>query len=392
MRLPTDVRTRFLALGLTALLAGCSVFRGGDGMQVASADAAVADARTGPAADYPVVVGEPYEIAGKLHTPRDTMNFDEVGYAVADPQGGAGVTVAHRTLPMPSYIEITALDTGKTILARVERRGPMTGNGAVALSAGAQAQLEVAEGAPIRVRRVNPIEADRAKLRMGEVAPLRMKTPKSLLTVLKRKLSNDGAVSLAAAKPSAPAPKSNAAPSTGNELPPVRRAANTVTPTPTPTRVVERPAPVAAAPATRQSFDNAFAQERKAVTAYPLAPLNGARSAAPARRVATAAPAPVVVDKAPEPANRISATPTPVQRQAAPTPSAQRGNYVIQAAAFSSKANAERAANSIGGFVQRSGKFYRVRTGPFVNRGQAEAALAKVRAAGYRDARVFTAG
>jgi rare lipoprotein A len=68
------------------------------------------------------------------------------------------------------------------------------------------------------------------------------------------------------------------------------------------------------------------------------------------------------------------------------------GAFVVQAAAFSNEANAKRAANSLDGFVQKSGRFFRVRTGPFTNRGQAEAALAKVRAAGYSDARVFTSG
>ena len=42
--------------------------------------------------------------------------------------------------------------------------------------------------------------------------------------------------------------------------------------------------------------------------------------------------------------------------------------------------------------MRKTGRFYRVRTGPYATRGQAEAALAKVRAAGYSDARVFTAG
>ncbi|WP_207912380.1 SPOR domain-containing protein [Altererythrobacter sp. TH136] len=35
---------------------------------------------------------------------------------------------------------------------------------------------------------------------------------------------------------------------------------------------------------------------------------------------------------------------------------------------------------------------FRVRTGPYITKAQAEAALAKVRAAGYSDARVTTAG
>jgi rare lipoprotein A len=46
----------------------------------------------------------------------------------------------------------------------------------------------------------------------------------------------------------------------------------------------------------------------------------------------------------------------------------------------------------LGGKVTRSGQYFRVRTGPFATRGEAEASLAKVRAAGYRDARIFTSG
>jgi len=386
MRLPNDVRTRFLALALTGLLAGCGAFSGSDQPQIASSQAQAVDARTGPAADYPVVVGEPYSIGGKRFIPLDTMNFDEVGYAVADRQGGAGVTVAHRTLPMPSYVEITDLETGRTILARVERRGPMAGNGAVALSRGAQAQLQVAEGAPIRVRRVNPVEADRAKLRMGQMAPLRMETPKSLLTVLKRKLSRDGAVSLAAAKPQARAAADLPTGPSTNELPPLRQAASK----PAPQRVA-----VPASNASRSSFESAFSQERKVVTSYPLAPLD--RTDPVSRVSRNAVTAPVVVDRAanrgqPRVVRQPRTITTAVQPSNASTSFTPSGNFVVQAAAFSSRSNAEKAANSIDGFIQRSGQFYRVRMGPYANRGQAEAALAKVRAAGYRDARVFTAG
>ena len=65
---------------------------------------------------------------------------------------------------------------------------------------------------------------------------------------------------------------------------------------------------------------------------------------------------------------------------------------MIQAGAFSLQENAQRAAKALGGYVSNKGKLFLVRTGPFNSRGQAEAALAKVRAAGYSDARVFTAG
>jgi rare lipoprotein A len=64
----------------------------------------------------------------------------------------------------------------------------------------------------------------------------------------------------------------------------------------------------------------------------------------------------------------------------------------VQAAAFSTADRATRVAGLLGGEVSRSGPYYRVRTGPFATRGEAEASLAKVRAAGYRDARIFTSG
>lgn len=73
------------------------------------------------------------------------------------------------------------------------------------------------------------------------------------------------------------------------------------------------------------------------------------------------------------------------------TPAAT-GAYIVQAAAFSERSNATRAAKAVGGFVEPSGRFYRVRIGPFAERGQAEAALAKARDAGYGSARVFTTG
>lgn len=142
----------------------------------------------GPAGDYPVVIGPAYTVNGVTYTPEDALNYDEVGYAVRDMDAGPGVTAAHHTLPLPSYVEVTELDEGRTALVRVERRGPMNGNQLLALSADAMAQLGIASSAPVRVRRVNPPEVERAKLRSGEPAPLRIETPEGLLTVLRRKL------------------------------------------------------------------------------------------------------------------------------------------------------------------------------------------------------------
>jgi len=181
MRLPVD---RFLPFAALALLSGC-------GGGATHAEVATAPVTAGPGADYPIVVGQPFTIDGVTYTPADKMNVDQVGYAYADAEGGMAISAAHRTLPLPSYVEVTSLDTGKTILVRVERRGPMSGNGLVELSPGAVAQLGAnpAGKTPVRVRRVNPPEIERAALRRGERAPDRMETPKSLVAVLLRKLN-----------------------------------------------------------------------------------------------------------------------------------------------------------------------------------------------------------
>lgn len=204
------------ALTALTLLAGCG---GGSGERLAVA----APVTTGPGADYPMTLGEPFTVDGVVWKPADVMNYDAVGYAAIDPAGGTAITAAHKTLPLPSYVEVTSLATGKTILARVERRGPMTNSRLVALSPGAMAQLGIAGGdGAVRVRRVNPPEPERSALRSGLRAPDRMETPKSLLAVLTRKLDAQNgvvapsiaaapvAVAVASAKP---APKPVARPS-----------------------------------------------------------------------------------------------------------------------------------------------------------------------------------
>jgi rare lipoprotein A len=80
-----------------------------------------------------------------------------------------------------------------------------------------------------------------------------------------------------------------------------------------------------------------------------------------------------------------------VAEAAAPAPSAQAG-FMVQAAAFSTLERARNAAGALGGTVSPSGRFFRVRTGPFPTRGEAEASLANVRSAGYSDARILTSG
>jgi rare lipoprotein A len=80
-----------------------------------------------------------------------------------------GMTAAHRTLPLPSYVEVTSLDTGKTILVRVNDRGPYHGNRLIDLSLGAARQLGMSGHGSrlVHIRAVVPPEAARDALRRG---------------------------------------------------------------------------------------------------------------------------------------------------------------------------------------------------------------------------------
>ncbi len=317
MRLPVN---RSLPLAALTLLAAC----GGSGSHIDDTPLAP----NGPSGDYPMVLGPAYSVGGVNFTPSDALNYDAVGVAVLGGEGGPAITVAHHTLPLPSYVEITALDTGRTILARVERRGPMDTSDLVQLSPGAAAQLGLgaAAGAQVRVRRVNPPEQERAMLRSGQPAPARMDTPKSLLDVLRRRIGQGELTR-------APAPMPPAGGAVVPPAPPVEKP------------VVAKPAP------------------GKPAKVKPVKP-------AP-KPVAT--PAPVVPD---------ADAPVPV---AAPAP---KGSLVVQVGAFSSKDRAMAVASRSGAQVVGSGSIWRVRMGPFASQAEADAALAKAKAAGYSDARI----
>ena len=193
------VRGGGLMAGAALLLSGCGSL---DGKREGGPTTGPAPAPSATdAADIPVKIGDPYTVGGVTYTPADVPDYDDVGYAswygeelagrptangeTFDP---AAISAAHKTLPLPSYVEVTALDTGRTILVRINDRGPMAGDRLIDLSRGAAEQLGLADGiSAVRVRRTNPPAAERAQLRTGKPVPERIATPDSLLTILRNK-------------------------------------------------------------------------------------------------------------------------------------------------------------------------------------------------------------
>ena len=282
-------------------------------------------------------------IDGETFTPVDTMNYDRVGYIAADEDGNGGVTGAHKTLPLPSYVEVTSLETGRTILVRLERRGPMTTDSLLALSRGALVQLGASEGTPIRMRRVNPPEDHRALLRQGEEAPLRMDTPISLVEVLKRRLPNVGSASLRDPRQDSVSGREPDAAS----ITAIDPSSELDTPPP-------QILPVDAETDEGNASEQADAGENPGLVAQPAEDENG---------------------QADPDLPKVS----------------DGGRFVVQLGAFSVRDNAERLAEKVDGFITPSGSLSLVRVGPFASREKAAQALAKLRGEGYRDALIQTA-
>ncbi|WP_240499971.1 septal ring lytic transglycosylase RlpA family protein [Sphingomonas montana] len=150
-----------------------------------------------PVADLPVRIGPPYTVRGRTYVPVDERGYDAVGMASWYGSESGSRTAngerfrpdwiggAHRTLPLPSYVEVTALGTGRTILVRINDRGPFAADRIIDLSRGAARLLGIERDgrARVRVRRVFPDERDRAALRAGRPAAPRTGQYTTLLAV-----------------------------------------------------------------------------------------------------------------------------------------------------------------------------------------------------------------
>lgn len=82
-------------------------------------------------------VGNPYKVAGVWYHPKEDPTYDQTGYASwygKDFHGKTtangevynmnALTAAHKTLPMPSYVKVTNLENNRSLVLRVNDRGP----------------------------------------------------------------------------------------------------------------------------------------------------------------------------------------------------------------------------------------------------------------------------
>ena len=95
-------------------------------------------------------VGRPYTINGQTYYPTDNPSYKAEGIASwygPDFHGRLtangevfdmhGISAAHPTMPLPSYARVTNLDNGRSIIVRVNDRGPYARNRLIDVSIGA---------------------------------------------------------------------------------------------------------------------------------------------------------------------------------------------------------------------------------------------------------------
>jgi peptidoglycan lytic transglycosylase len=110
-------------------------------------------------------VGKPYTVAGQVYVPEEDPHYRAEGLAswYGDDFHGrltangevfdmASLTAAHPTLPMPCYARVTNLSNGKSLIVRVNDRGPYHGNRVMDVSSRAADLLEFKGTGIARVR------------------------------------------------------------------------------------------------------------------------------------------------------------------------------------------------------------------------------------------------
>lgn len=107
----------------------------------------VADGQPVPKGGGRSIVGKPYKVAGRWYYPKEIPGYTKVGFASWYGEAFHGrktangevydrnsLTAAHTTMPLPSYARVTNVENGRSMIVRVNDRGPFHGNREIDLS------------------------------------------------------------------------------------------------------------------------------------------------------------------------------------------------------------------------------------------------------------------
>lgn len=110
-------------------------------------------------------VGKPYQVAGVWYYPAEDFSYDETGIASwygpgfhekitanGEQYNQNELTAAHKTLPMPSLVRVTNLDNGRSVVVRINDRGPYANGRIIDMSRRGAQLLGFENGGTAKVR------------------------------------------------------------------------------------------------------------------------------------------------------------------------------------------------------------------------------------------------
>lgn len=296
-------------------------------------------------------IGKPYQVGGVWYTPREQPGYDQVGSASwygelfhgrrtanGEIYDMVSLSAAHPTLPLPVYARVTNLNNGRTIVVRINDRGPYANDRIIDLSRRSAELLGFRNHgtATVRVKYLA-----RAPLNGDDSYERKFLASQSWVQFAAKGKPPELAVSSIAAQGGLPAEN--------------------------PENLV-RPWKTVAAPGGAMPVDPPLSDGWRATTK-------------------------TVEPDAPQSTGSIPRSTKPFKAMSVAT----ADGLVIQAGSFKSKDNADRARAvlsaiapvDVAQFTVGGDVYFRVRVGPFAAASEAQAALAKVTAAGYRGAKVL---
>ena len=144
--------------------------------------------------------------------------FHNVRTSIGEPYDMYGMTAAHKTLPLPAYVRVTNLQNGRSVVVRVNDRGPFVGNRIIDLSYSAAAKLDMLRNgtAMVEVRTIDPSAPPPVITASATPAPATAPPAATALTIV---------------APAAAAPASSAPAGSAPAAAPAATAPGTATPT-----------------------------------------------------------------------------------------------------------------------------------------------------------------
>jgi len=154
--------------------------------------------------------------------------FHNVRTSIGEPYDMYGMTAAHKTLPLPAYVRVTNLQNGRSVVVRVNDRGPFVGNRIIDLSYSAAAKLDMLRNgtAMVEVRTIDPSAPPPVITASATPAPATAPPAATALTIVA-----PAAAAPAGSAPAATAPAGSTPAGSTPAVAPAATAPGTATPT-----------------------------------------------------------------------------------------------------------------------------------------------------------------